>query len=99
MKTSMQHRVETARALSDRQAERELCEALRVQSMTPAARWQWLQDEWGSLQDSAALLSFNAEPAQHAARSYATLIEKNQFDEDRELQQALKMSIHLGHSS
>jgi hypothetical protein len=28
MKTSMQHRVKTARALSDRQAERELCKAL-----------------------------------------------------------------------
>ena len=55
----MLHSFETAQALSDYQMERELQEALRVQDMTPAARWQWLQEEWGRLQDSAALLSTN----------------------------------------
>lgn len=53
---------------------------LQVQGMTPAARWQWLQDEWGHSQDSG----------------YATLVEKNRFDETRELQRALEMPIrHL----
>ena len=85
---------ESAQALSDYQAERELQEALRVQGMTSAARWHWLEEEWGRLQDSAALLSINDQPAPHAARSYATLAEKNRFDEDRELEQALQMPIH-----
>ncbi len=90
----MLHSFETAQALSDYQTERELQEALRVQGMTPAARWEWLQHEWGRLQDSAALLSINDQPAPYAARSYATLMEKNRFDEDRELQHALQMPIH-----
>lgn len=94
----MLHSFETAQALSDYQMERELQEALRVQDMTPAARWQWLQEEWGRLQDSAALLSTNDQTTPHAARSYATLSEKNRFDEARELQQALQMPIHnTGH--
>ncbi|MCF8211318.1 MAG: hypothetical protein K9K38_18230 [Rhodoferax sp.] len=42
--------------MSDHQAERELQEALRVQGMTPAARWLWQQEAWGRLRDSAALL-------------------------------------------
>ena len=90
----MLHSFETAQALSDYQVERELQEALRVQGMTPAARWQWLQNEWGRLQDSAALLSTNDQTTPHTARSYATLVEKNRFDENRELAQALQMPIH-----
>jgi hypothetical protein len=86
--------LEAAQALSDHQVERELQEALRVQGMTPAARWQWLQEVWGRLQDSAASLSTKDYPVPGAARSYATLMEKNQFDEARELRQALQMSIH-----
>ncbi len=85
---------ESAWAMSDHQAERELQEALRVQDMTPVARWLWLQETWGRLQDSAALLSPNEQPVPGAARCYASLDEKNRFDEDREIRQALQMPIH-----
>jgi hypothetical protein len=81
--------------MSDHQAERELQQALCVQSMTPAARWLWLQQTWGELQDSAAFLLPNDQPAHGAARCYASLDEKNRFDDDREIRQALQMSIHL----
>lgn len=85
---------ETVHAMADHQAERELQEALRVQDMTPAARWLWLQQSWGRLQMSAAFLSSNDQPLPGAARCYATLDEKNRFDEDREIRQALQMPIH-----
>ena len=90
---------DSAQAMSDHQAERELQEALRVQGMTPAARWLWLQETWGRLQDSATLLSPNDQPVPGAARCYATLDEKNRFDEARELSQALQMPIHLATQS
>lgn len=86
---------ETAQAMSDHQAERELQEALRVQVMTPAARWLWLQETWGRLQDSATLLSPDDQPSPSAARCYASLDEKNRFDEDREIRQALRLTIHM----
>ena len=88
---------ESAQAMSDHQAERELQNALRVQSMTPAARWLWLQEAWGRLQDSAAFLLPNDPSTPGAARCYATLDEKNRFDEDREIRQALQMPIHMRH--
>lgn len=88
---------ETEQAMSDHQVERELQEALRVQGMDPAARWLWLQETWGRLQDSAALFAPIAQPMVSAARSYATLEEKNRFDEARELQSALQLPIHVGH--
>ncbi len=86
---------ESAQAMSDYQAEREVGEALRVQGMTSAARWQWLQQTWGTLQDSAVFLLPNDQPAHGAARYYASLDEKNRFDEDREIRQALRMPIHM----
>lgn len=88
---------ESAQAISDHQADRELQEALRVQSMTPAMRWLWLQEAWGRLQDSAAFLLPNDPSMPGAARCYATLDEKNRFDEDREIRQALQMRIRMGH--
>lgn len=99
MKVAMLHSFETAQDLSDHQADRELQEALRVQSMTPAARWLWLQETWGRLQDSAAFLSPNHQPTAAGARSYATPDEKNRFDEDREIQQALQLPIHMARPS
>ena len=81
-------------AMSDHQAERELQEALRVQGMTPATRWLWLQETWGRLQMNAAFLSPNNRPLPGAARCYATPDEKSRFDEDREIRQALEMPIH-----
>lgn len=86
---------ETVQGMSDHQAERELQEALRVQGMSPEARWLWLQETWGRLQDSAAFLWPDAQPMPGAARCYATLDEKNRFDEDREIRQALQMPIHM----
>jgi hypothetical protein len=74
-------------------------EALRVQGMSPEARWIWLQQTWGRLQDSAAFLRPDDQPMPGAARCYATLNEKNRFDEDREIRQALKMSMRMAHQS
>lgn len=93
----MLHSFASAQAMSDHQAELELQEALRVQDMSPAARWQWLQQTWGRLQDSAASLSTHDQSARGAARCYASLDEKNRFDEHREIQQALQMTIHVAH--
>jgi hypothetical protein len=90
---------ETEKAMSDHQAEREVQDALLVQGMTPEARWLWLQETWGRLQDSAALLGSDDQPAPGTARCYATLEEKNRFDEARELKQALQMPIHMAHQS
>jgi hypothetical protein len=90
---------ETVQGMSDYQAARELQEALRVQGMSPEARWIWLQQTWGRLQDSAAFLRPDDQPMPGAARSYATLNEKNRFDEDREIRQALKMSMRMAHQS
>lgn len=95
----MLHSFESAQAMSDHQVEREVQEALRVQGMTPAARWQWLQHTWGRLQDSATFLLPNDQPAHGGARCYASLDEKNRFDEDREIRQALQMPIHMGRQS
>ena len=81
--------------MSAHQAERELQVALRVQSMTPAARWLWLQDAWGRLQYSAAIVLPTVPSAHGAARCYASPDEKNRFDEDREIRQALQMPIHM----
>jgi hypothetical protein len=90
---------ETEKAMSDHQAEREVQEALLVQGMTPEARWVWLQENWGRLQDSAALLGSGDQYTPGTARCYATLEEKNRFDELRELKQALQMPIHRVHQS
>lgn len=86
---------ETVQGMSDYQAARELQEALRVQGMSPEARWMWLQQAWGRLQDGAAFLWPDDQPMPGAARCYATLDEKNRFDEDREIRQALKMPMHM----
>lgn len=90
---------ESAQALSDHQAERELQEALRVQGMTPAARWLWLQATWGRLQGDATFLGSDQQSMPGTARCYATWEEKNRFDEARELKKALQMPIHMAHRS
>jgi hypothetical protein len=86
---------ETAQAMSDYQTAREVQEALRVQLMTPAARFAWLQENWGRLQDSAAFFNADARRASAAARCYSTMDEKNRFEDERELRQALQ--IHMAH--
>jgi len=84
---------QTAEAMSDYQVARELQEALRVQSMSPAARLLWLKDTWGRLQDGASFLFADVQHKAGAARCYASLEEKNRFDDDREIKLALQMHI------
>lgn len=79
--------------LSNYQAERELREALAVQSMTPAERYQWLANNWGRLQDEATTIFANVLTQRSAAaRCYRSMKEKNRFDENRELEIALQIS-------
>jgi hypothetical protein len=49
------------------------------------------------LQDSEAFVLPNDPSMPGAARCYATLDEKNRFDEDREILLALQMPSHTGH--
>ena len=86
---------ETAQRMSDYQAAREVQEALQVQQMPPAERFAWLQENWGRLQNSVSLFNANVQHPPAAARCYATMDEKNRFEDERELRQALK--IHLAH--
>ncbi len=79
---------------ADAQEARELAEALRVQAMTPAQRSAWLRDVWGRVQRNAAALQTHAPAHEPTARSYATMEEKNRFDEARELEFALRHSVY-----
>ena len=72
----------------------ELAEALRVQAMPLAERSAWLINVWGKVQRSAQAFSANAPDRAPTARSYASLAEKNQFDEARELAFAMHHSIY-----
>jgi hypothetical protein len=87
----MARHFESVEALSEYQAEREVREALRVAAMTPAERYSWLKENWGRLQDSGSLLFAGSMPRQAAARCYASLEEKNRFDEQREIERALQL--------
>lgn len=82
---------ETEQAMSDYQSERELQEALRVQSMAPPDRMLWLQQNWGRLQDGAATFISNMPSSPGASRCYGSMEEKNRFDDQRELTFALQM--------
>ena len=72
----------------------ELAEALRVQAMPMAERSAWLIKVWGKVQRSAQAFSANAPDRAPTARSYASPTEKNQFDESRELEFAMRHSIY-----
>ena len=72
----------------------ELAEALRVRAMSMAERSAWLADVWGKVQRSADAFLVNAPRRTPTARSYATLEEKNRFDEARELEFAMHHSIY-----
>ena len=71
----------------------ELAEALRVQAMSASERIAWLENVWGKVQRSANAFSVNQPEHVPTARSYATLEEKNRFDEARELAFAMQHSI------
>lgn len=72
----------------------ELAEALRVQAMSDAERSAWLENAWGKVQRDANAFLAHAPNRQHTARSYATLEEKNRFEEARELAFAMHHSIY-----
>ena len=72
----------------------ELAEALRVQVMPESERSAWLRDVWGKAQRNSAAFLVHAPEQVPTARSYATLDEKNRFDEARELAFALRYSIY-----
>ncbi len=76
------------------QEDRELAEALRVQAMTPPQRSAWLRDVWGRVQRNAAAMNTHAPAHEPTARSYATMDEKNRFDEARELEFAMQHSVY-----
>jgi hypothetical protein len=79
---------------AESQEDRELAEALRVQAMTSTQRSAWLDTEWGKVQRNAAALQINAPAHVPTTRSYATMDEKNRFDEARELEFALLHSVY-----
>lgn len=84
----------TIEAMSAYQEERELAEALRVQTMSPQERSQWLRDNWGPLQAQAAsFFSYWKPDGEPRAMHFATLDEKNRFDEQREIERAVRLAI------
>jgi hypothetical protein len=84
--------------MSAYQEERELAEALRVQAMSPQERSQWLRATWGPLQAQAASLYSYWKPAgEPRAMHFATLDAKNRFDEQREIEQAVRLAISRRH--
>ncbi|RJG02026.1 hypothetical protein [Noviherbaspirillum sedimenti] len=87
----------TANELSIYQHDREVKEALHVQSMTGAERFQWLADNWGRLQDGANTLFTDAPERQATARCFASMEEKNRFDREREVQFALQHKLRTIH--
>ncbi len=79
------------------QPDTELLEALRVQAMSQSQRSEWLHNVWGRVQRNAQAFLANAPDYQPTARSYASLEEKNRFDEVRELAFAMQHSVYARH--
>ncbi len=88
----------TAQDMSAHQAQRELDEAMRVQAMLPFERSRWLASTWGNLQAQALALhqSLRLSAAEGTARHFPTPEAKNQFDEERETEQALQLALSRG---
>ena len=87
----------TAKEMPAYQQDQEVQEALRVQSMTGVERFQWLEVNWGRLQDgvNALYASMPDEPA--TARCFTSMEEKNAFERDRELKFALQYKARQVH--
>jgi hypothetical protein len=75
------------------QEDRELQEALRVQAMTDEQRSTWMRTVWDRVQRNAQALRVHAPEHQPTARCYASMEEKNRFDDARELEFALRYSV------
>jgi len=84
----------TIEAMSAYQEERELAEALHVQTMSPQERSQWLlRETWDPLQvQAASFYSFWKPAGEPSAMHFATLDEKNRFEEQREIEQAVRLA-------
>lgn len=81
---------ESAEAMSDHQADRELQEALHFSTLPPEEKFQWLEANWGRLQDGASSLRSGV-PTPMTGRFYFSMTEKNCFDDDREIERALQI--------
>ena len=78
------------------QGDRELAEALAVQSLSRDEYSQWLRSSWGRLQRQANKLYPDvARGSVGHARHFKSLAEKNRFDEDRETQFAVDLAMRL----
>jgi len=87
----------TAQAMSTYQEQREVEEALRVQAMSPARRSKWLVSSWGTLQSQAFAFhrdvrNTNSPRVMH----FATIEAKNQHDEQRETERAVRLALARG---
>jgi transcriptional regulator with XRE-family HTH domain len=86
----------TAEEMSERQADRELAEALAVQFLPRDEYSQWLRSSWGRLQRQANKLYPDvARGSVGHARHFKSLAEKNRFDQDRETQFAVDLAMRL----
>jgi hypothetical protein len=74
------------------QEERELAQAILVQHMSPEDRAAWWSKEFAAVQASAQLM-MPYFPVRPGAISFATMAEKNRYDEKRELDEAMNHSL------
>lgn len=82
----------TAGEMSAHQADRELEQALRVQSLSGRAYSRWLQSSWGRLQTQGNELFANAPPPpRREVFHFKTMAEKNRFDADLETARAMQI--------
>lgn len=84
----------TAAEMSANQADRELAEALRVQSLSGDDFSRWLQATWGHLQDQGnELYASIPHTSDRRVLHFKTMQEKNRFDADRETAFAVQVSM------
>jgi hypothetical protein len=82
---------DTVQEMNDDQAARETEQALLVQSMSPEARMQWLEDHWGRLQECANLIWAALPQSPRAVRYFESFEEKNAYDDAREIERARQL--------
>ncbi len=86
------HGFKTAGEMSAHQADRELEQALRVQSLSGRTYSRWLQASWGRLQTQGNELFANAPPPpRREVFHFKTMAEKNRFDADLETARAMQI--------
>lgn len=84
-------------ALSRHQCKRELDEALRVRSMTPAEFSHWLTSVLDPLQKLTEIaLATEGSTFRPTARCFKTIEDKNHHDQQRELARAVRLALQRG---